>query len=86
MVLHYKLEGFEGPLDLLLHLVDKSEVDIYEISIHEITEQYMEYLREMQRLELEITSEFLVMASTLLYIKSKMLLPRPPAEEPEEEG
>jgi segregation and condensation protein A len=74
----YKLESFEGPLDLLLHLIDKSEVDIYNIPIKVITDQYMAYLGEMQEMELDVTSEFLVMAATLLYIKSKMLLPKPP--------
>ncbi|MBP1155196.1 MULTISPECIES: segregation/condensation protein A [unclassified Paenibacillus] len=73
-----KLETFEGPLDLLLHLIDKAEVDIYDIPIKDITDQYMEYLDAMQELELELTSEFLVMAATLLSIKSKMLLPKPP--------
>jgi segregation and condensation protein A len=74
----YKLESFEGPLDLLLHLIDKTEVDIYNIPIKAITDQYMAYLSEMQEMELDITSEFLVMAATLLLIKSKMLLPKPP--------
>ncbi|MCZ8512885.1 segregation/condensation protein A [Paenibacillus filicis] len=73
-----KLETFEGPLDLLLHLIDKAEVDIYDIPIKEITDQYMGYLDAMTELELEVTSEFLVMAATLLSIKSKMLLPKPP--------
>jgi segregation and condensation protein A len=73
----YKLESFEGPLDLLLHLIDKTEVDIYNIPIKAITDQYMAYLGEMQEMELDVTSEFLVMAATLLYIKSKMLLPKP---------
>lgn len=77
----YKLDTFEGPLDLLLHLIDKSEVDIYNIPIKEITDQYMEYLDAMQELELEVTSEFLVMAATLLSIKSQMLLPKPPVIE-----
>ncbi|CAM4226041.1 segregation and condensation protein A [Paenibacillus tarimensis] len=81
MTVHYKLESFEGPLDLLLHLVDKAEIDIHEISISEITDQYMEYLGAMQQLELEVTSEFLVMAATLLAMKSKQLLPRPPVIE-----
>lgn len=67
-----KLETFEGPLDLLLHLIDKAEVDIYDIPIKDITDQYMSYLDAMQELELEVTSEFLVMAATLLSIKSKM--------------
>lgn len=77
----YKLETFEGPLDLLLHLIDKSEIDIQEISISEITDQYLEYLHNMKELELEVTSEFLVMAATLLAIKSKQLLPKPPVIE-----
>ncbi|MCU6710060.1 segregation/condensation protein A [Paenibacillus sp. J5C_2022] len=79
----YKLESFEGPLDLLLHLIDKAEIDIHEISISEITIQYMEYLDAMKELELEVTSEFLVMAATLLAIKSKQLLPKPPVFEDE---
>lgn len=74
----YKLESFEGPLDLLLHLIDKAEIDIQDISISEITDQYMAYLDMMQELELDITSEFLVMAATLLSIKSRTLLPKPP--------
>ncbi|RKN84637.1 segregation and condensation protein A [Paenibacillus ginsengarvi] len=78
---HYKLETFEGPLDLLLHLIDKAEIDIYNIPISEITEQYMEVLAAMQELELEVTSEFLVMAATLLAIKSQLLLPKPPPVE-----
>ncbi|NHN28771.1 segregation and condensation protein A [Paenibacillus agricola] len=69
---------FEGPLDLLLHLIDKSEVDIYNIPIKEITDQYMSYLDALQEMELELTSEFLLMAATLLAIKSKMLLPKAP--------
>lgn len=78
MKVHYKLELFEGPLDLLLHLIDKSEIDIYNIPITDITDQYMEFLHGMQELELDVTSEFLVMAATLLSIKSQMLLPKPP--------
>ncbi len=78
MSISYKLESFEGPLDLLLHLIDKAEVDIYNIPINEITQQYMEYLQTMPEMELDKTSEFLVMAATLLLIKSKMLLPKPP--------
>lgn len=81
---HYKLETFEGPLDLLLHLIDKAEIDIYNIPISEITEQYMEVLSTMQELELEVTSEFLVMAATLLAIKSQLLLPKPPPLELED--
>jgi segregation and condensation protein A len=79
----YKLESFEGPLDLLLHLIDKAEIDIHEISISMITDQYMEYLNAMQQFELDVTSEFLVMAATLLSIKSKQLLPKPPLIEDE---
>ncbi len=78
MSVTYKLPTFEGPLDLLLHLIDKAEVDITEIPISEITDQYMEYVKLMEELELEVASEFLVMAATLLAIKSKMLLPKPP--------
>ncbi|RXZ77913.1 segregation/condensation protein A [Paenibacillaceae bacterium] len=86
MTMHYKLESFEGPLDLLLHLIDKAEIDIQDISISEITEQYMDYLNAMQEMELEVTSEFLVMAATLLSIKSSQLLPKPPLpmDEPED--
>jgi segregation and condensation protein A len=71
-----KLDTFEGPLDLLLHLIDRAEVDIYDIPVVEITEQYMNHLYIMQELQLDVASEFLVMAATLLAIKSKMLLPR----------
>lgn len=78
MTVMYKLGHFEGPLDLLLHLIDQAEIDIQHISISEITVQYMAYLRGMQKLELEITSEFLVMATTLLSMKSQQLLPKPP--------
>jgi segregation and condensation protein A len=81
MKVTYKLEVFEGPLDLLLHLIDKNEIDVYNIPIKEITDQYLEYVQAMQELELEVASEFLVMASTLLSIKSKMLLPKPPVIE-----
>ena len=71
-----KLEAFEGPLDLLLHLIEKNKIDIYDIPIVEITEQYMEYIRQMQEENLNIMSEFMVMAATLLDIKCKMLLPK----------
>lgn len=71
-----KLDSFEGPLDLLLHLIDKAEVDIYDIPVAEITEQYMSILEEAQEWQLDIASEFVVMAATLLSIKSKMLLPK----------
>lgn len=70
-----KIQNFEGPFDLLFHLIEKNQINIYDIPINEITDQYMEYLFAMQELDLEIASEFLVMASTLLHIKSKMLLP-----------
>lgn len=70
-----KIENFEGPLDLLCHLIDKNKMDIYDIKISEIADQYIEYINAMEEANLEITSEFLVMASTLLYIKSKGLLP-----------
>ena len=80
-----KLEAFEGPLDLLLHLIDKNKVNIYDIPIVEITAQYMEYIHEMQRQDLNIMSEFLVMAATLLNIKARMLLPAEVNEEGEEE-
>lgn len=71
-----KLRSFEGPLDLLLYLIRKNEIDIYDIPIAEITRQYLEYLELMRELNLDIAGEFLVMAATLLYIKSKMLLPQ----------
>ncbi|HEY5619216.1 MAG TPA: segregation/condensation protein A [Vicinamibacterales bacterium] len=74
---HVKLETFEGPLDLLLHLIRKNEVDIYDIPIALITRQYIEYIDLMQELNLDVAGEFLVMASTLIHIKSRMLLPRP---------
>lgn len=78
MAYQIKLEAFEGPFDLLFHLLDKNEVDIYDIPIAKITQQYMEYISTLQMLDLEVASEFLVMAATLLSIKSKMLLPKPP--------
>ncbi|MFD2116008.1 segregation and condensation protein A [Paenibacillus yanchengensis] len=78
MSMQYKLDSFEGPLDLLLHLIDQAEIDIQDISISDITDQYMDYLQAMQQLELELTSEFLVMAATLLAMKSNQLLPKPP--------
>ena len=84
MELKVKLEVFEGPLDLLLHLLDKNKVSIYDIPIVEITNQYLEYIREMQRQDLNIMSEFLVMAATLLEIKSKWLLPKEESLEEEE--
>ena len=80
-----KLQVFEGPLDLLLHLIDKNKIDIYDIPIVEITNQYMEYIHEMEKEDLNIMSEFLVMAATLLDIKCRMLLPKETGEDGEEE-
>ena len=85
MELTVKLQVFEGPLDLLLHLLEKNKVNIYDIPIVEITNQYMEYIAEMRRQDLNVMSEFLVMAATLLDIKSKMLLPAKESEDEEEE-
>ena len=76
---------FEGPLDLLLHLIEKNKVSIYDIPIAEITDQYMAYLHEMKKQDLGVMSEFLLMAATLLDIKSRMLLPKEVNEEGEEE-
>ena len=81
MAIPVKLEAFEGPLDLLLHLIDKNKVSIYDIPIEKITAQYMECLEQMQAFDMEVSSEFLLMASELLLIKSKMLLPRHEEEE-----
>jgi len=88
---HVRLSAFEGPLDLLVHLIRKNEVNICDIPIVLITEQYLEYIRLMEELNLDVAGEFLVMASTLIHIKSRMLLPRPdpaqddePAEDPRE--
>lgn len=86
MSYHVKLEIFEGPLDLLLHLIRKHELDIYDIPVGLITQQYLEYLDLMKSLDIEIAGEFLVMASTLTYIKSRMLLPPPDNPEDEEFG
>ena len=86
MAYQLNLEVFEGPFDLLLHLIEKNEVNIYDIPIAEITRQYLDYLTAMQELDLEIASEFLVMAANLLSIKAKMLLPKVPKEEGEEDG
>lgn len=85
MELTVKLETFEGPLDLLLHLLEKNKVNIYDIPIVEITNQYMAYIHEMERQDLDIMSEFMVMAATLIDIKARMLLPKKAAEEEEEE-
>ena len=78
-----KLNNFEGPLDLLCHLIDKNKMDIYDINLSEITDQYIEFLNQMEQMNLEVTSEFLVMSSTLLYLKSKHLLPKVDEEEEE---
>jgi len=81
----FRLEGFEGPLDLLLHLIQKNELDIFNIPIALITEQYLEYLQWMKVLNLDTAGEYLLMASTLLHIKSRMLLPKSSEAEEEEE-
>lgn len=78
-----KIDNFEGPLDLLCHLIDKNKMDIYDIKINEIADQYIEYLNQMEEMNLDIASEFIIMASTLIYLKSKSLLPK--QEEAEEE-
>lgn len=80
-----RLEVFEGPLDLLLHLIAKAKISIEDISISEITAQYMDYLSQMQALDIDIASEFMVMAATLLHIKSSKLLPRPVPQSEEQE-
>lgn len=78
-----KIENFEGPIDLLLHLIDKNKMNICDVKLSEITDQYIEYIKKMEEMNLEITSEFLVMASTLIYIKSKSILPKNVEEEEE---
>jgi segregation and condensation protein A len=83
--LAFKLQIFEGPLDLLLHLIHKNKVSIYDIPIAEITEQYMDYLEEMDHFDIELSSEFLVLAANLLYIKSRMILPKPKEEAGEDD-
>ncbi|MCY1029378.1 segregation and condensation protein A, partial [Mammaliicoccus sciuri] len=75
-----KLDAFEGPLDLLLHLIQKYEIDIYDIPMKELTEQYLSYIHQMKILEINVASEYLVMASELLMIKSKLLLPTQPSD------
>src|SRR3989338_1388926 len=88
MTYQVKLQVFEGPLDLLLYLIRKNEVDIYNIPVATITQQYLEYLNMMQLLDLNVAGEFLVMAATLMQIKSRLLLPqeqRPPEEAEEED-
>ena len=78
-----KINNFEGPLDLLCHLIDKNKMDIYDINISQITDQYIDYINNMEKMNLDVTSEFLVMASTLLYLKSKHLLPKTQDDEEE---
>ena len=85
MEISYKLDNFEGPLDLLLHLIEKNKVSIYDIPIVLITEQYLEYVNQMDHEDLDVVSDFLVMAATLLDIKSRMLLPKVEKEEEEDE-
>lgn len=85
MSLSIKITNFEGPFDLLLHLIKKNEMDIYNIRILEITNQYLEYLNELKQMDLDITSEFIVIAATLIELKSKLLLPKPKVEEAEED-
>ena len=85
MGISYKLDIFEGPLDLLLHLIEKNKVNIYDIPIATITEQYLEYVSNMETEDLNIVSEFLVMAATLIDIKARMLLPKEVNEDGEEE-
>ncbi|MDO4474070.1 MAG: segregation/condensation protein A [Eubacteriales bacterium] len=80
-----KLQVFEGPLDLLLHLIDENKIDIYDIPIVEITNQYMEYIKAMEQSDMNVMSEFLLMAATLLDIKCRMLLPKEVNEDGEEE-
>ena len=79
-----KMENFEGPLDLLCHLVEKNKMNICDIRINDITNQYLDYLQAMQEMNLEITSEFIIMASRLIYLKSKTLLPTLVEDEEEE--
>jgi len=78
-----KIENFEGPLDLLCHLIEKNKLDIFEVKISDITDQYIDYINAMEKMNLEVTSEFLIMASTLLYLKSKTLLPKEADDEEE---
>ena len=85
MNVEFKINDFEGPLDLLLHLIKESKMDIMNIEIEEITKQYMDYLDLQEKMNLEIASEYLVLAAELLEIKSKMLLPRQTVDEEEEE-
>lgn len=81
MPLDIKIDNFQGPFDVLLHLIKKNEMDIYDIKIYEITNQYLQYLDQLKSMDLEVTSEFIVIAATLIEIKSKMLLPKAKADE-----
>lgn len=85
MAIPVKLPVFEGPLDLLMHLIEKNKIDIYDIPIVMITDQYLEYIRQMDREDMNVTSEFMVMAATLIDIKCRMLLPKEVNEEGEEQ-
>ncbi|MDR1060676.1 MAG: segregation/condensation protein A, partial [Clostridiales bacterium] len=82
-----KIDAFEGPFDLLFHLIEKNKIDIYDIPVSLIADQYMDHIFAMQEMDLDVASEFLVMASTLLHIKSRLMLPTPaPAEGEGEDG
>ena len=83
--MEFHLDNFDGPLDLLLHLISKNKVSIYDIPIAEILEQYMAVLHEAERMDLDVAGDFIAMAAQLVYIKSKMLLPRHEADEPEDD-
>ena len=81
-----RLDAFEGPMDLLMHLIEKNKIDVYDIPMAVLTGQYMAYLRRLRQFDIEVASEFLVMAATLLLIKSRLMLPKPPQEEEEAEA
>ena len=85
LAIEIHLQAFEGPLDLLLYLIEKNKVNIYDIPIFEITQQYIEYLRAMEKMNMDVASEFIVMAATLINIKARMLLPVEKTEDEEEE-
>ena len=78
-----KIDEFEGPLDLLCYLIEKNKLNIFDVKISDITDQYIDYINQMEQMNLEVTSEFIIMASTLLYLKSKTLLPKDTVEEEE---
>ena len=80
-----KLDAFEGPMDLLMHLIEKNKIDLYDIPIADLTRQYLDHIDTLYQFDIEYASEFLVMAATLLRIKSRMLLPKSDAEEEQEE-